>query len=74
MTKKDIDDAIDQRLYDHKESKREFYADLVELFQLDGNKPLTKRMYQLAYENGHAYGYYEVYGHFEDLVEVFKGE
>ena len=73
MTQQDINDAIDQRLYDKKESNREFYTDLVEFFKLDANDKVVKKMYSLAWENGHAYGYYEVFGHFEDLVEVFKG-
>lgn len=49
-----------------------FFEDLVELFGLDPADKRTSKMYSLAWENGHAYGYLEVFYHFQDLVEVFK--
>lgn len=75
MNKQDMYEHIKNKVYDKLPNNggREFYADLLETFSLDAKDPVVPRMYSLAWQNGHAYGYGEVLSHFEDLVEVFKG-
>jgi len=76
MTREELKMYIDKKAYIQQFNKdgRDFYDDLVELFKLDPTDPITSRMYGMAWNNGHAYGLYEVLSHFEDLVGVFKGE
>lgn len=52
---------------------RDFYEDLMKLSGVPDNE-LTARMYSLAWQNGHSYGYQEVLHHFRDLIWVFKNE
>lgn len=71
MTREELVANIRNKVYE--KNDREFYADLADTFKVDQNAELTKRMYSLAWQNGHSAGYHEVMSHFEDLVGVFKG-
>lgn len=76
MTYEEVVENINNKKYEvvnHK-SERDFFEDLCELYQLDANKPLTKRMYSKAWDGGHYAGYHEVLNHFSGLVEVFRDE
>ena len=73
MTHKEMQEKIKSGFYD-KDNGENFYEDLVELYNLNDNDPIVYRMYSLAWKNGHAYGYQEVFNHFDDLVNVFKSE
>lgn len=72
MTISDIRVRINEGFYN--KDGASFYEDLVETFELDPLNKITSKMYSLAWQNGHAYGYHEVLAHFQDLVEVFKDE
>lgn len=49
----------------------EFKQDLFKAFGVENN-PKRERCYNLAYEEGHAYGFSAVYDKFEGLVELIK--
>lgn len=70
MTKETLIANIEAKKYET--AGNSFFEDLVELFELDPTDRRTNKMYSLAWENGHAFGYLEVFYHFQDLVEVFK--
>jgi hypothetical protein len=72
MTYEEMHEKLIKKVYDNNQGQG-FFDDLVELHNLNPTDPVTSRMYSLAWENGHAYGYYEVFLHFNDLVQVFKG-
>lgn len=72
MTREELKKLLMENAYTNDKS-RDFYQDLLSAFGLKESN-LTARMYSLAWENGHAYGYHEVYCHFSDLVRVFKDE
>lgn len=72
MTKQEIQEKIKNRVYE--KSDADFFEDLVSAFNLDSKDKKVAKMYRLAWDNGHPYGYGEVMGHFEDLVEIFKDE
>lgn len=36
--------------------------------------PKADKVYALAWENGHAYGFREVFSHLQDLAEIFKDD
>jgi hypothetical protein len=76
MTYQELSENIKAKKYEtlNGKTERDFFDDLVELFELDPKDRLTQRMYSKAWENGHSGGYFEVYNHFHDLIEVFKGE
>lgn len=73
MTYEEMDKKLRDRAYDNDKTDENFFNDLLKLHNLDANDPIVHRMYSMAYENGHAYGRYEVFIHFNDLVHVFKG-
>lgn len=73
MTTQELYENCRNKVYDGKGGVN-FFDDLVAAFKLDANDPIVKRMYSLAWQNGHSAGYHEVVSHFSDLVEVFKGE
>jgi len=50
---------------------QEFEDDLFDEFGVSDN-PKRHKCFGLAWENGHAYGYQEVYSHFSDYVELIK--
>lgn len=50
-----------------------FYNDCCYDLDLDPGKDSSRKLFQKAYEDGHAYGYTEVYNYMVDLVE-FVGE
>lgn len=70
MTHQTMQNNLNSGLYKGPDGSK-FYQDLINLFGLEDNE-ISHKMYQLAWKNGHAYGYEEVYYHFTDLVEVFK--
>jgi hypothetical protein len=72
MTYEEMTEKLNQKVYE-KNNGQGFFDDLVELHNLDPADPIASRMYSKAWENGHSAGYYEVFLHFNDLVEVFKG-
>lgn len=74
MTFNEIRANIDKKIYNDGGTERDFFEDVISASKLDPLKPLTKRMYAKAWENGHAGGYHEVLTHFCDLLEVFKDE
>ena len=49
----------------------EFENDLFDEFGVSDN-PKRHKCFSLAWENGHAHGYSEVYNHFGDYVELIK--
>jgi hypothetical protein len=49
----------------------EFKRDLFELHGVTGH-PKAERCYSLAYDKGHAYGFEEVAGYFDDFVDLIK--
>lgn len=51
----------------------EFYNDCCDELGLDPGKDSSRKLFQKAWEDGHACGYTEVYNHLVDLVE-FVGE
>ena len=75
MTHEELKENIKKGVYEVKDNKseRDFFEDLVELFELDVKDPIVGRIWGMAWDKGHWAGYHEVYSHFHDLVEVFKG-
>jgi len=58
----------------HKEKQKlaqEFENDLFDEFGVSDN-PKRHKCFSLAWENGHANGYSEVYNHFSDYVELIQ--
>ncbi len=51
--------------------EKEFAEDLYEEFDVVAN-PKKYKVYQMAYEHGHASGHQEVYHWFQELVELIK--
>jgi hypothetical protein len=49
-----------------------FYNDICEDFGLDPNSAKSRKIYAKAYEDGHAYGYSEIYSHFQDLLDFVE--
>lgn len=49
-----------------------FYNDCCDEFDLDPGKDSSRKIYQKAYEDGHAYGYAEVYNHMVDLCDFIN--
>jgi len=70
MTIQTMEAQLDTNAYDGPNA-RDFYGDLINLFELEDNE-ISHKMYILAWKNGHAAGHREVYYYFMDLVEVFK--
>ena len=50
---------------------QEFEDDLFDEFGVSDN-PKRHKCFGLAWENGHAHGHQEVYGHFSDYVELIQ--
>lgn len=71
MTYEEMCEYIRSNAYE-RPNGRDFYQDLIDLHQLDERDPQVSRMYSLAWGNGHAHGYLEIFNHFNDLVRVFK--
>lgn len=49
--------------------KHLFYEDLCEEFGLPAASKRSTKIFEKAWEDGHAYGFSEVYGKFSNLVE-----
>jgi hypothetical protein len=64
---------VHQAQYNEKTQKlaQEFEDDLFDEFGVSDN-PKRYKCFSLAWENGHAHGYSEVYNHFSDYVELIK--
>lgn len=45
----------------------EFYVDVCKDLGLDPNKESTKKLFQKAYDDGHGFGYENIYTHLVDL-------
>ena len=62
-----------RRLYNTEKQKleQEFQDDLFYEFEVSDN-PKRHKCFALAWENGHANGYSEVYNYFGDYVELIK--
>src|SRR5688500_9034239 len=67
--------AAERRAYsEHQRAIDEmFYIDICEDLGLDPSKESSQKVFSKAYDDGHAYGYTEVYSKMVDLVE-FVGE
>lgn len=68
-------EAYNKQIKDYNNELRaleeEFKQDLFKEFDVENN-PKRERCYNLAYEEGHAYGLSTVYAKFEDFVELIK--
>ena len=64
---------VHQAQYNEEKQKlaQEFEDDLFDEFGVSDN-PKRHKCFGLAWENGHAHGYSEVYNHFSDYVELIK--
>lgn len=69
------DPSLYQRMMEayNKDDRRlhtQFIDDLQKEFDTE-NSPIKNELYSYAYEEGHAYGYSEIYNKYMDLVEAF---
>jgi hypothetical protein len=53
------------------EKENEFIEDLFEEFDVTDN-PKRELCYSIAYADGHAHGFSEIYGRFSDIVDLIK--
>lgn len=55
----------------YEENEAEFFNDLLEKFSLPNNE-ITRKMYSMAWEEGHSYGYSEIFCYFQNYVELYE--